>query len=496
MTKKINLLLISPPIIDPKVEEVVNFHGRVIEPNLAIPAILGYLKTQGYSINHLDISFDDLIKLQGPFYSRIFKKKINENFINYVLKDKLSREVKLLTKFYLNKIQPEKFDLIGFSIFSSEYLLASLLLSKIIKKHHPYKKIVVGGAFVKFFHESLYPYDFIDYLAIGDGEKTLSKLIDFLSNKITNINAVPSLVYRQKNKFIKTKTETIGLDDSPLSDFSELKKKFREKNRSGQLILPYQLSRGCNNKCSFCNFCFKEKIEFKAIRKIIKEISYLKQKYNPDIFHFVNANVNNDEGYLEQLCDEIISNSLQISWCSFARPNIKGKIITKMQQAGCKALLYGVETGSSRINSLMKKGFTVEEAEKCLRETSQRGIKTIVFFLFGFPTETLENIQESINFYKRNKAYIDEGIIFWFMLRKHSTIFNNPKKFGLANIRPIRVGVFNHSFAFDEIPSLPWKEKIKQTNRFINIFIKETGIYSHNKFNSFETSKNMIKGLF
>lgn len=476
-SKNISLLLINPPMFNLDFKEIINFHSAQFEPTLALPIIFNHLKKEGYNVTYCDFSLDDIFKSKRKTWSKILKTKEKIKFQEHLRNNLEDGRLKKVIKKQLSKINLKKFDLIGFSIFSPEQLLTSLIFSRIIKNYDFRKKIIFGGAFVKHFYESLYKYEFIDYFAIGDGEITLSKLMNFLTNKLDNLEKIPSLIYRKQNEIIKTHRVEEPIDKQVVPIFDKkIIKFYKNKNQNNQFIIPYQLSKGCKDKCSFCVFCITEKIEFKNISKIITELSYLKKKYNPNLFHFVDSNINNDEIYLEKLCDEIINNNLNIKWYSFARPTLRKKLLIKMKKAGCIILQYGIETGSNKINKLMNKGFKIKEAEKCLCETNQIGIQAQVYFILGFPNEKLSDIQDSIGFYKRNRNFIDSICVFRFMLRKHTAIFNHPEKFGIKNIRLINKGIFSHSLAFDEISGLSWKKKIKQTNYFMNLFMKQIKI--------------------
>lgn len=78
-----------------------------------------------------------------------------------------------------------------------------------------------------------------------------------------------------------------------------------------------------------------------------------------------------------------------------------------MKKAGCHGLDYGLESGSPKVISDMKKGFELPVAERLIRETYEAGIKVGLFLLAGFPTESEENFQETLDFLKAQERYID-----------------------------------------------------------------------------------------
>jgi radical SAM superfamily enzyme YgiQ (UPF0313 family) len=59
---------------------------------------------------------------------------------------------------------------------------------------------------------------------------------------------------------------------------------------------------------------------------------------------------------------------------------------------------YGIESGSQKILDAMNKKATVEQAKKAIANTRAAGIYPNTTFIFGYPGETLETIQETVNF--------------------------------------------------------------------------------------------------
>jgi len=131
-----------------------------------------------------------------------------------------------------------------------------------------------------------------------------------------------------------------------------------------------------------------------------------------------------------------------------------------MKEAGCFLLFFGIDSGSDKILKIMNKGFTSEQASKTLKESSEAGIKNIIFLMPGYPHETVEDIIQTKEFIKKNKRYICSTFIFKFSLTYGSPMYYNPEKFGVTNLR--ESSNFHFGFVFDECEGLPWEQKQKQ----------------------------------
>ncbi len=69
-----------------------------------------------------------------------------------------------------------------------------------------------------------------------------------------------------------------------------------------------------------------------------------------------------------------------------------------MSEAGCVWIGYGIESGSQTILDLMNKKATVQQARQAVINTRKANIYANTTFIFGYPGETLESIQETIDF--------------------------------------------------------------------------------------------------
>jgi radical SAM superfamily enzyme YgiQ (UPF0313 family) len=69
-------------------------------------------------------------------------------------------------------------------------------------------------------------------------------------------------------------------------------------------------------------------------------------------------------------------------------------------------LAYGIESGSQKILDLMKKNFKIKDAQRVLQDTYEAGIYATANFMFGFPGETEEDFNCTLDFLHNNKAFI------------------------------------------------------------------------------------------
>lgn len=429
--------------------------------------ITAFLRKHGYYVEQEDLSVR-FNHYNFAFFPFIFKNIdfdiiINRDEIHMFLKTGERRgKLSLFIDKILDSISIQGFDAIGFSIFSIFHFIFALAFSKRIKQitNTP---IIFGGPFIRLYGQ-LYThvFNYVDYMIVGDGGVPLLRLIEYMHNQIA-ISEVPNLIYRDNGKLIVNPRQHYPIEDIPMPDFDALSMKlYRNWSPKGSYIsFPYQISRGCTNRCSFCaNIAVNDKLEFKSYEKVLSELSQIKERYNNITFHFCDDAINNSYEYLEGLCDLFINNKLNINWSVYAKVgNLDKYILRKMKEAGCQWLLFGIESGSNRILKIMNKGCTSEEASQSLKDAHEAGIINILCLIAGYPHETKQDINKTIDFIRKNKKYISYAQAYEFRLEYGSAIYCNPERYGVDNLIPY---LSRYRFAFDESEGLKWERKHKQ----------------------------------
>lgn len=186
--------------------------------------------------------------------------------------------------------------------------------------------------------------------------------------------------------------------------------------------------------------------------------------------YFMNPNFNDNYKFTEELCDRMIKADLDLQWCDCANfREIDENLLLKMKRSGAVKLVFGMETGSSRLLKYIRKGVTREKIQKWLRYSHSLGIWNSIELIGGFPTETDADIAQTNEFIRANSGFIDAYAINPFYLYKRAPLFEKPEKYGIRlyagdsdkDVDHFEAdgGVGNVSERFDEINGLSWSEK-------------------------------------
>lgn len=376
----------------------------------------------------------------------------------------------LLAEEILETTSYNGFNVIGFSVLSYPQFLFALLLAEKIKQETK-SLIVFGGAFITLQGKGFfYKYGFIDYMILGDGETPFLKLLDFLKGE-AEINEVPGLLYRNNTGAVHANSqEFYDIENMPLPDFDGLQLewyKVREPKLKKEIILPYQISKGCAHRCSFCAKQGFHKISIKSSEKVIRELKEYKERYQTNYFDFCDWTINLSYEHMDGLCDLFLEEIPDINWYGWARIDcLDERLLKKMKETGCVGLRFGIESGSDKILQLMRKDITCEQASKTLRLAYEAGIEAYISLIVGFPHETELDVDKTIKFIEENSKYINEIVsLNTFLLEPFSPMYNNPEEFKIKNLRIWNSGEHRNYFVFDEINGLKWKQKEKQQKK-------------------------------
>ncbi len=347
--------------------------------------------------------------------------------------------VEYFEKFTLPEILQGNPGLIGISIINISQLIPGLTLAALIKKASPEIHINIGGSvFTRLINEiskNKELFSLFDSVIVHEGETALLNLIDHLENK-SDIQDIPNLIYKEGSEIKLNRLNSVGEDinslPTPCFDGLPL-----QKYLSPELVIPILSSRGCYwNRCTFCDhgYGYSGKYRPREVDLLFNDIKTLKDKYNTSFFTF------QDEGLspkmMGALSDKLIESKIDISWLADSRfePSFSSEIGKKLSLAGCKMLYFGLESANERVLKCMDKGIQKENVIQICKYCRDAGIWAHLFLIFGFPTETLKEARETMDFILSNNDRIRSMSFGSFQLTRHSKIYENPASFHVSRI--------------------------------------------------------------
>ena len=320
----------------------------------------------------------------------------------------LPENITLSQSEFADKLIDTKAMVFGFSV-AAGVLHTSLAIAEYIKNKVPNSVIVFGGP-----HPSLVDihilqeFSFIDFVARGEGERVLVDLLSALQDK-SSLENVAGITYKRDSTIVQNKSVDYieWLDSLPMPDYSAYP--IEEIVNS---FIPIEIGRGCPFNCAYCSasVIWGRKYRVKSVKRVISEIKYLKRTYNINNFYFRHDQIIKDKKWLYDLCETIIRVVPGIRWqCSARIDTITEEILTRMKEAGCTGIEYGIESGSPKIQVTIGKMLQTAEILDKLVATVKLGISPILFFMCGFPEEDIEDVRQTLSFIMKASCIIKKN---------------------------------------------------------------------------------------
>jgi anaerobic magnesium-protoporphyrin IX monomethyl ester cyclase len=284
-----------------------------------------------------------------------------------------------------------------YSMYSMEK--ESISLAKRIR--HLTDLMVAGGPL-----PTINPLDFtedFDVVVIGEAEHTMLDIVkNFLSGR--EVKGIQGTVCKDGGavRYGERRQPIVDIDSIPfpareLFDNDSYKEYYTK--HFGYTMTSMISSRGCPFKCDFCSKpVFGDTFRSRSPQKIVDEMEYI-VSLGYDAIWFADDCFTITKDRVIRICEEITRRGLKVKWQCLSRADtIDLEMATKMKEAGCKRIYFGIEAGDSRILRIMKKGIDLQVAKKAVYAAKSAGMETGAFFIIGYPGESDQTILNTIKF--------------------------------------------------------------------------------------------------
>lgn len=346
---------------------------------------------------------------------------------------------------YIKDFNPE---VIGINCLATIYHPEVIKLSKFLKLQFPNKKIIVGGA-----HPTALPEKVlkdsegaIDYVVIGEGEKTFSQLINNLSIG-KNEEGIKGIAFFKNGKFIcNLKSSLLSEQEIPLlnpkfiQNIEYPKIPLSAADTKGRKYIDVMFTRGCKGNCFFCHSpkMWKRVLRKMPIENVEKQLDLFK-KFGYEELIIQDDNFILDRDYSRKVMKLIKEKGFY--WQNnggLELESLDEKIIEEMANSNCTAVFIPVH-GRRRFgmrNNISKK--LKNKAYKIFSKFKKEGIYVYGAGILGWPdvrdtTKTLEDMYGDIKFFKNlnEKGLVDYVVLFALSVLPGTELWYNRQKYGI-----------------------------------------------------------------
>lgn len=355
-------------LINPASEKFGGFLSRYVPIGVpvAVGSLAGYLRKHGIRVNVLDEEVTD----------------VNPESIAAALEG--------LEKPYI----------IGFSCLTA-HVARAYEMSKLVKQLYPECTIITGGLHASALPDESLAQPSVDFVVRGEGEVALLQLYRALRSG-HDWRQIGGLSYRLPDGSIQHNPEAPlipDLDDLPMFPYDM----FTHPRYDKGFITS---SRGCPYRCTYCSqrMLTGTSYRYKSAQRIVRELEVLIDEYGQKQILFYDDNFSFKPKRVLEVCDLMVECGLHRK-CSFSiqtrADNIPDSIIPHMRKANFVHVGFGMETGVERLAKLIVKGETVADHVDAVKRCQRAGFETSLFMIFGLPTETAAEREETFQLVQR-----------------------------------------------------------------------------------------------
>jgi len=446
-----------------------------VDPPLGLAQIAGCASAAGHEVLVSDLNIQLWKNRPGKYENLWLWEQYHfwndPKFVAAFFKDNAA-----IVEAEVQKILSSDSRVVGFSVYLGAQW-ASLEMARLIKKADPSRIIVWGG---QFFFLGTAATEWIerpeiDAIVRGHGDVTFPRLLDAVE-RTGKPAPMPGVVLKAGGAVVDGgPPASVNLEKTPFADL----RAFPMELYSDPIRIPFAGSRGCVWKCHFCSSTnFWSGYTYMSGERMFAEVMHHRSLL-PGHQHveFYDITANGDVSALRQfsrLTAAAIKADHQkwIGWKinAIIRPEMTPEVLADLRAANCHDIIYGIESGSPKVLKMMNKPFQPEIADRVLKDTHDAGIKVTANIMFGFPGETEQDFDMTLDFLKRNAGHLDRvyGSATFTSLEENSRLTENQEASGIKKVSADR---FHNLYWETEDGTNDYEVRLNRYRRFRQVAI-------------------------
>ena len=250
-----------------------------------------------------------------------------------------------------------------------------------------------------------------DFVLLGEAEWTLLELVEALTGRRSvDPHEIRGIAYADPSgsSIVRTPARplmrSLDLLPFPARDLANIDQYRQAWTRAhGFFSLNLVASRGCPYKCNWCaKPIYGNSFNVRSAESVAGEMLELRDRFGADYLWFADDLFGIQKQWILELADHVEHRRAAVPFKMQSRVDLMHRdTIDALRRAGCAEVWMGVESGSQKILDAMEKGTHVSQIEAASEGLKSRGIRACFFLQFGYPGETWEDIEKTIQLVRR-----------------------------------------------------------------------------------------------
>lgn len=315
-------------------------------------------------------------------------------------------------------LKKQRIDVVGITSVSTEYFSVTRRMIELVRDCLPDAVIIAGGVIPTVMIEESMKDRNVNFWMVGEGERSLPKLIDMLAGKEIKLSDIAGLAYWDGDMPIVNKPEfESDLDSLPFPDYSDivgagLRDYGNIRFKYIPMLLPKNYpsavsitSRGCPHRCIFCagRTVSGEKIRFRSAENVLEEIGLLYGQGVREMI-FLDDHFLADRARAVKIMRGIIERFRGFTWkcINISAWSLDKETLDLMRESGCSYITVSIESGNQNVlTKIIKKPIDLNKVPAKIDLARSMGFDMTANFVIGLPGETWEQIRDTFSYAER-----------------------------------------------------------------------------------------------
>jgi ribosomal peptide maturation radical SAM protein 1 len=324
---------------------------------------------------------------------------------------------------------------------------ASFALAGRIKRQHPDVCVLFGGANFdgEMGSELVRSVRCIDYAVVGEADLAFPEFLKALAQRRDPAD-VPGVVRRRHDQVSAPAMASpfTRMNELPIPDYDGYFARARsvgllKRGGERQVALPVESSRGCwwgqKQHCTFCglnaeNMAFRAK----SPERFLNELTELAHRYRTMRFESVDNIL--DMSYMTGLFPELVKNGYHFNLFYETKANLRRDQVRLLREAGVECIQPGIESLSTHVLQLMRKGVTAIQNVNLLRWATYYDLRVFWNIIWGLPNEHEEDYVQQTELIPQIAHLQPPASVSRIWMERFSPIYAQRERFQMRFVRP------------------------------------------------------------